>query len=44
VRRLLRLDGAETLVVEGTMTQAGQPRQVATVYKRSADPLPAPRR
>jgi hypothetical protein len=40
VRRRLRLEGPDTLVVEGSMTQAKQTRQVASVYKRS-EPLPA---
>jgi hypothetical protein len=42
VKRLFRLAAPDTLVVEGTMTQAGQSRVVATVYKKSADALPAP--
>lgn len=41
VKRLLRLEGADTLVVQGSMTQAGTTRAVGTVYKRS-DPMPAP--
>lgn len=40
VRRTLRLDGPDTLVVEGTMVQAGKSSQVGTVYKRSTEPLP----
>jgi hypothetical protein len=43
VKRLLRMDGADTLVVEGSMTQAGATRAVATVYKRTAEPIPAPK-
>jgi hypothetical protein len=42
VKRLFRLTAPDTLVVEGTMTQAGQSRQVATVYKKSSELLPAP--
>jgi Domain of unknown function (DUF6265) len=40
VKRMFRLEAPDTLVVEGTMTQAGQSRAVATVYKKSADPIP----
>jgi hypothetical protein len=40
VKRYLRLEAPDTLVVEATMTQAGQSRQVGTVYKRSMEPLP----
>lgn len=39
VKRLFRLATPDTLVVEGTMMQAGQSRAVATVYKRSPDTL-----
>lgn len=44
VKRLLRLESEskDTLVVQGSMTQAGVARAVATVYKRS-DPMPPPR-
>jgi hypothetical protein len=41
VKRLFRLETPDTLVVEGTMVQAGQSRAVATVYKRSTETLPA---
>lgn len=41
VKRMFRLAAPDTLVVEGTITQAGQSRAVATVYKKSADPMPA---
>ena len=40
VKRFLRLEAADTLVVEGSITQDGQSRQVGTVYKRSTDALP----
>ena len=40
IKRLLRLDGPDTLVVEGTITQDGQARQVGTIYRRSAETLP----
>jgi Domain of unknown function (DUF6265) len=40
-RRVLKMVG-DLLVVEGTLTQAGTTRAVATVYKRG-DALPAPR-
>ncbi len=43
VRRLLRLEGKDTLIVEGSMTQAGVTKAVASVYKRSTDSLPAPK-
>ena len=42
-KRLLRLENSDSLIVEATITQRGETRTVATVYKRSADPLPAPR-
>jgi hypothetical protein len=42
VRRVMRLSG-DTLVVQGSMTQAGKPADVATVYKRSAETMPAPK-
>jgi hypothetical protein len=41
-KRILRRDG-DTLVVEGTRTEAGVTRQVATVYKRSTEAMPAPK-
>lgn len=43
VRRVLRLPSADTLVIEGSMRESVQapPRRVATVYKRSSDPVPA---
>lgn len=40
-RRILRLEGPDRLVVEGTMVQGGQPRQVGSVYVRTSDPMPA---
>lgn len=40
IKRLIRLEGPDTLVVEGTITQAGKPSQVGTVYKRSTEALP----
>jgi hypothetical protein len=40
IKRLLHLEAADTLVVEGTIVQGGQSQQVATVYKRSTDKLP----
>lgn len=40
VRTLLRLEAPDTLVVEGSMGPAATARQVATVYKRSTDPMP----
>jgi hypothetical protein len=42
VRRVLRMTSADTLVVEGTAMQEGQPRPAATVYKRSTETMPAP--
>jgi hypothetical protein len=41
VKRLLRLTTPETLLVEGSMTQAGQPRPVGTIYRRSNDAVPS---
>jgi hypothetical protein len=40
IKRIMRLEGPDTLVVEGTIVQAGQSSQVGTVYKRSTEPLP----
>ena len=41
VKRLFRLETPDTLIVEGTMVQAGQSRAVATVYKKSTETMPA---
>lgn len=43
VKRLLRLQSPDLLVIEVTMRSSalGESRQVATVYKRSSDPIPA---
>lgn len=41
VRRVFRLQGSDTLVVEGTTRREGKPIQVGTVYRRSAEPLKA---
>ncbi|HJR59993.1 MAG TPA: DUF6265 family protein [Vicinamibacterales bacterium] len=40
IKYLLRPDGPDRLVVHGQMVQQGQPRPVATVYKRSNEALP----
>jgi hypothetical protein len=40
VKRFMRLESTDTLVVEGSMTQGGQSKQVGTVYKRSTEALP----
>ena len=40
VKRILRLEAPDTLVVEGTITQDGQQKQVGSVYKRSTEALP----
>jgi hypothetical protein len=42
VKRVMRPVG-DTLVVEATITKAGAPSQVATVYKKSTEALPAPK-
>ena len=42
-RRIFRLEGPDRLVVEATMVQQGQSRQVGAVYVRSTESLPAPR-
>lgn len=39
-RRLLRLEGPDRLIVEGTISQGGQARQVGSVYARSNDAMP----
>jgi hypothetical protein len=43
IRRILRLETPDRLVVEATMVQQGQPRQVGAVYVRSTEPMPAAR-
>src|SRR5687768_11998080 len=40
IKRILRLEAPDTLVVEGTLTQDGQSKQVGSVYKRSTEALP----
>ena len=40
VKRILHLEAPDTLVVEGTIVQEGQPKQVGSVYKRSTESLP----
>jgi hypothetical protein len=40
IKRLLRLQAPDTLVVEATATLGGKPTQVGTVYKRSTETLP----
>ena len=40
IKRFLRLEAPDTLVVEGSITQDGQAKQVGTVYKPSTDALP----
>ena len=42
VRRTLRLADKDTLIVETRMMVAGEPRPVATVYKRSTDTISEP--
>jgi hypothetical protein len=42
-KRIFRFESPDRLVVEATMMQSGQPRQVGFVYRRSNDPLPPPR-
>lgn len=42
-RDLFRLEAPDRLVVEATMVQQGQRRQVGSVYLRSTEILPAPR-
>jgi hypothetical protein len=43
IKRLLRLQSPDILVIEASMRDSAQaaPRQVGTVYKRSPDPFPA---
>lgn len=38
---LITPSSAETITVQGTMVQQGERKAVATVYKRSAEPMPA---
>ena len=40
VKRFLRLEGPDTLVVESTIVQGGESKQVGSVYKRSTEALP----
>ena len=42
VRRTLRLADKDTLLVEARMMVGGEPRPVATVYKRSSETIPDP--
>ena len=42
-RTLFRLEAPDRIVVEGTMVQQGQRRQVGGVYQRSTETLPSPR-
>ena len=42
IRRTLRLADKDTLLVETRMMVAGEPRPVATVYRRSTDTIPDP--
>lgn len=42
-RRIMRLVSPDVLVVEGTIAQQGQSRQVGSVYRRTTDAMPAPR-
>ena len=42
IRRTLRLADKDTLLVETRMMFNGEPRPVATVYKRSSDSIPDP--
>jgi hypothetical protein len=42
IRRLFKLHGPDALIVEATIQPGGgTPRQVATVYKRTQEPLPS---
>ncbi len=43
VKYRLRAQGPDAVVVQGTMVVQGQGKPVATVYKRSSEPLPADR-
>jgi len=43
VKYRIRQQGADAVVVQGTMVVQGQGKPVATVYKRSSDALPAER-
>ena len=40
VKRFLRLEGPDTLVIESTIVQSGESKQVGSVYKRSTEALP----
>ena len=40
IKRILRLEAPDSLVVEGTIVQDGQSKQVGSVYKRSTEALP----
>ena len=42
IRRVFRLQSADTLIVEGRVAVSGEPRPVATVYKRSTETIPEP--
>jgi hypothetical protein len=42
VKRVFKLQAPDTLLVEGTFVQAGQAKPVATVYRRTTEPMPPP--
>lgn len=42
LKRVFRLQSADTLIVEGRIVVSGEPRPVATVYKRSGETIPEP--
>lgn len=43
LRSIFRLESPDRIVVEGTITQQGERRQVGYVYQRSTETLPPPR-
>jgi hypothetical protein len=42
IRYVMRSEGPDTIAVQSTVVQQGQPKPVATVYKRSTEAMPAP--
>lgn len=41
IRYVIRAEGPDAISVQGTISQQGQPKPVATVYKRTSEPMPA---
>lgn len=40
IRYVIRAEGADTISVQSTIAQQGQPKPVATIYRKSTEPMP----